>query len=498
MGGAGSVLSPEQTAQLSEDSLLTFHRYHEECKEQELNDAEMYDVLAEKYKSLFEMEQEAKRRKRRKSKGTDSHGSPAVTKTPPPEPFQPDQAHLALMAHDHKEEESLSAELQLVMEELSDMDLGEFDQTYTQSLVKKVFNVDKYDRLHKKGRKGSLTPTDEATSHATEVATHGVFHCNICNICFDNKTVLDVHIEHSELHKKNIRERERRLEDAHNEAVRLTALAKNVMNALYMGLPVEQEHVDVTKFSPGSYEAVVAAIEAKDQHHREVRQKWKRGMDKILHRRLCEKFSDHLQTRINVPRGVELLYEGSKYFHRTKTTYDLRYLLHTGIDVVEIVPHYVPFNHDTSTLAESPTQVFLACKRIYLNYTELVKSFFGYNITHTELTDDLHIGEAPILLHEKGAFHDAEIQAMDIFVTNRLKLHKSHTADDALFFDLHGISHDTLIKELPKRLNPVPIEVEVIANIWRIHGEHQPPTPQNNDTGSGKDGGTPAATEAGP
>jgi hypothetical protein len=488
MGGSSSVLSPEQTALLSEDSLLTFHRYHEECKENDLSDAEMQEVLTEKYRSLFEIEQEAKRRNRRKNKGMDSHGSPATAKSPPPDPFQPDQAHLALIAHDHQEEESLSAELQLVMEELSDMDLGEFDQTYTHTLVKKVFNVDKYDRLHKKGRKGSLTGDEVAGQAATDVAAHGVFHCNICSIFFDTKVVLDMHIDHSELHKKNVREREKRLEDAHNEAMRLTALAKKVMNALYMGLPVEQDRIDLTKFTPGSYEAVLASIEAKEQQHREVKQKWKRGLDRILHRRMCDKFSCHLQTRINVPRGIELLYEGSKYFHRTKTTYDLRYLLHTNLDVVEIVPHFVPFNHETCTLAESDTNVFLACKRIYLNYNALVKAFFGYNITHTELTDDLHVGDAPILLHEKGAFHDAEIQAMDIFVTNRLKIHKSHTADDALFFDLHGISHDTLIKEVPKRLTPVPIEVDVIANIWRIQSEQQPPTPQLVGTGSGQDG----------
>jgi hypothetical protein len=45
--------------------------------------------------------------------------------------------------------------------------------------------------------------------------------------------------EYSDLHRKNAKEREKRVEEAHNEAMRLTALAKNVMKALYMGLPVK-------------------------------------------------------------------------------------------------------------------------------------------------------------------------------------------------------------------------------------------------------------------
>jgi hypothetical protein len=207
------------------------------------------------------------------------------------------------------------------------------------------------------------------------------------------------------------------------------------------------------------------------QEHRkkEARAKWKHSVDKVLHRRMCEKFTHHLMTRMNVPRGVELLYEGSKYFHRTKSTYDLRYLYHSLYDLIEIVPHYVPYNHDTSTVEEGETNKFLAAKRIYLRHSEVVKAVFGYNITHTDLTDDLHVGEAPIMLNTKGSIHDMEVQAMDLFISNRLRIHKSHKPDDALFFDLHGIAHDTLVKELPRRFAPAPVDVEVIANIWRLY-----------------------------
>jgi hypothetical protein len=66
-------------------------------------------------------------------------------------------------------------------------------------------------------------------------------------------------------------------------------------------------------------------------------------------------------------------------------------------------------------------------------------------------------------------------------VSNRLKIHKSHTPDDALFFDLHKINHDILIKELPRRFAPVPIDPEVVKNIWRqrIEAASKPPSSNN-------------------
>lgn len=470
--------------QLSDESLQEFYRYQEDCEGQGLSEEDMFYLCEKKFNELLAHDKATAASKEPTQAKKDRRDLTIETRPmSSSDRFKPDKAHLAMMEHDHAEEESLSIELQALLTDADDLDLADFDQTYTQALVRKVFALDKYDHLQRIGMKEAL-PHDNDTGgghshsngHHEEEEQHDSFLCRLCHICFDSKSALQSHFDFSELHRKNSKMREKRVEEAHNEAVRLTALAKNVMKALYMGLPIKPSPVHADHppaqrklVAAGSYEAILQEIEDKEQHHKEVQGKWKHALDKILHRRLCEKYTHHLMTRINVPRGVELLYEGSKYFLRTKTTYDLRYLHHNTHDVIEIIPHYVPYNHDSSTLEESDTNTFLAAKRIYLRFTEVVKAVFGFNIKHTELTDDLHFAEAPHVLTAKGSIHDMEVQAIDLFISNRLRIHKSHTADDALFFDLHGIAHETLLKELPRRFAPAPVDLEVIANIWRTY-----------------------------
>lgn len=466
---------------------------------------EMYEVLKKKYTELLDLEKAAHEKAtntgdhgRRGSHNGDNHhghhaghhdhtgehhghshgadhsGGKPSRHTTPPGKHKP----TILLEHEYDaqiqqaEEDVLSHEMQLVMEDITDLGLGDFDHTYTTTLVHKVFNVDKYEHLHN----GTKAEDSGEHHYGRNNEQHDAFHCHVCAIHFESKQDLDVHYEHSDLHRKNLKNREKRLEDAHTEAIRLTALAKNVMNTLWAAIPIKEEVVQEVH-PVGSYDAVVAALNAKEAHHSHVRYQWKHALDHVLHRRLVNKFSKMLETRINVPHGVEMMYEGSKYFYRNKTTYDLRYLLHVGHNILELVPHYVPFNHDKSVLEEEASENggFIACKRIYLDYNELIKAFFGYNIAHTELTEGLTVGEAPHMQKLKGSFKCAEVAALDVYVTNRIKIHKSHGHGDALFFDLHGINHEILLKELPKRFAPVPVELEVIRNIWeqRTDGVHK-------------------------
>jgi len=390
---------------------------------------------------------------------------------------------------DPMDEEKMSYEMQMVMDEVSDLHLGDFDKNYTTNLVHKVFNNDKYDRLHKPksrdeqddlsghghGHSGHHNPHVHHNAHASqhthadEQHQHETTHeCFVCSMFFDSEQALDFHTDYSDLHRTNLHLREKRLEAAHMEAIRLTGLARKVMHSLYKSLPAVTEKPSKLQAQPGdSYDAVVAVINAQEAHHVEVQSRWKRALDRVLHRNLAKRFARILETRINVPKGVEMMYEGSKYFHRTKSTYDLRFLQHEHHRIFEIIPHFIPFDHATGTLAATDTASFIPAKRIYLNYDELLKAFFGYNIVHPGLTaGPTNLGTAPHMEQVKGAFHSAEIRALAIFVSNRLKIHKSHTVDDALFFDLHKVNHDMLIKELPRRFAPLLIEADVVRNIW--------------------------------
>ncbi len=399
------------------------------------------------------------------------------------------------------DEEKMSYEMQMVMDEVSDLHLGEFDKNYTADLVHRVFSSDKYERLHKPR---SRDDHDDHKSHrhghssgCAEEAHETAFECHVCSMFFDSEQSLDFHCDYSDLHRANLHLREQRLEAAHKEAIRLTGLARKVMKTLFDTLtstataaevtepPAEKAEKLVLPAQPTNYDTVVAAINAQEAHHHEIQHKWKRALNKVLHRNLAAKFAHILETRINVPTGVEMMYEGSKHFFRTKSTYDLRFLHHETYRIFEIVPTFVPFNHETSELETTDPAAFVPAKRIYLNFDELMKAFFGYNIVQSGLTEGpTNLGTAPHMEQVKGTFHAAEIYALALFVLNRLKIHKSHAPDDALFFDLHKVNHDMLIKELPRRFAPVPIEPEVVRNIWvqRIEDAKKPPVLEKRKT----------------
>ena len=508
MGATGSVLSPQLANQLTEENLIKFDHYHKECEAQNLTPMDLYSLLSSKYNELVALEKakhgvhhvhhtrtsEADNEdddadvKEPKEDHHDHHGAPKH-RVPVMMSDEEFASHML-----QKEQDVLSHEMHLAMDDIKDLHIGDFDNDYISNLVKRVFNVtDKYERFHRppprKPRISAVsTPNNELandTAHnAHATVTHSaedgatehhhddedpdqLHECHMCSICFDSHASLDVHMEHSDLHRKNLKLREKHFEEAHAEAIRLTGLAKNVMNTLYLSLPAQEEPKPKTQKQRAAAAALAADPEA--LHHKQVVGRWKKAMDSVLCARLHDKFVRILETRLDMPRGVELIYEGSKYFHRTKTTYDLRYMLHTSSEILEIVPHFVPYNHERSELEDltvAGAKSVIASKRIYLRYNEVVKAFFGYNIKHTELTDDLELGNAPLTLNEKGSIKRAEITALDIFITNRIKIHKSHGPEDALFFDLHKINHDTLLKELPKNFYPVPVGVDIITNIW--------------------------------
>jgi hypothetical protein len=193
MGASASLLTPEIALQLTEPSLQEFYRYQEECEGQGLNDEDMFYMCEKKFNELLEIDKEAAAKsasatkKKEKTPSETRHNS--VT-----EDFKPDREHLAMMQHDHSEEESLSIELQAILTDANDVDLAEFDQTYTQVLVKKVFDLDKYDRLHRKGIRGNGADTNGTTTPEEGEEQHDTFMCRLCHICFESKTVLESHL----------------------------------------------------------------------------------------------------------------------------------------------------------------------------------------------------------------------------------------------------------------------------------------------------------------
>jgi hypothetical protein len=567
MGASGSVLSPELALQLSEQHLLEFNTYQEEIEELELTPMEKYSLLSSKYTELVALEKaHADHIQAMIASGETAAMEAELAK------FNVAKHHRAVvMLQEHelteqlnrKEQEVLSHEMQLAMDDIKDLNLGDFDSVYTSALVQKVFHVDNFDYMHpltkSKGAKSKgphyassrTSPRDEEddeeaaaaalAAHADEVTPpaaggggggggsaavaagavggtsssataavggaggaadgrrgsgsrcrsksegaeevpHEVHECHLCSMSFETHALLDVHMEHSDLHRKNLKLREKRIGEAHKEAIRLTNLAKNVMHTFYMN--IASNELDPEAVAAAATAARTATpdgtsppakrptkrVDPEKEHHKAVRAHWKKAMDTVLHNRLVKQFEHLLETRIDLPRSVEMLHHTSKYFYRNKTTYDLRYFKHTNHDTLEIIPHFIPLNHETGfldpTVAAGGGSGFLACKRIYLRFNELEKAFFGYRIRHTELTDEVTVADAPTVLSSAGSFKRVETNALGIFVTNRIKIHKSHAHEDALFFDLHGINHDILLKSAPETIRPMPLTVKKIEQIW--------------------------------
>ena len=465
MGSASSILPPDLEKDLSDESLEAFYELHRECEG--MSPDLQCEILTKKYKELVEIDSRTHKNgksaqgvHRRGSKQHDAseidqhvphQTSPQTYRKKKPEEPEHHWVPTELKESELMDEEKMSYEMQMVMDEVSDLHLGDFDQTYTTDLVTKVFNGDRYERLtHPKSRDEKHAEQEQlhhhdhahhdgphSATHSPRLAhpphhsTHNTHHnkhdthshgpehedvhdityeCHICTMFFDSESTLDFHTHYSDLHKKNLHLREKRLEAAHKEAIRLTGLAKKVMATLYHTLPVVAEktrkrHTPAPAAAPGDgYDAVLAQINAQETHHAEVQARWKSALNKVLHRNLTHKFARILETRINVPTGVEMIYEGSKYFFRTKTTYDLRFLQHESHRVFEIIPTFVPFNHETGQLESLETSAYIPAKRIYLNYDVLLKSFFGYNIVTAELTSGpTNLGSAPHMEHLKGS-----------------------------------------------------------------------------------------------
>lgn len=318
MGSSSSIMiSKQASAQLSRQSLDEFNKYRLECVQypNKLNSLKIYTKLTCKYEELIEKDNNSIITS---SIIIDDATSLEVNKTNEKE----------LIEKEIFVEEIKKKIKEFEEEPQSQNELCDNEGEYFGEMLDGLFLGDK---------------NHEKIANENKV-TKDLYHCELCSISFDSKSIFQTHYQKSYLHAKNKRLIENQRLEVQYELERLHGVAEEVANTIYSYK--DTNIIDQTSISKS-------------------KMLWKRATDIVIGKHLLMKFTERLSNRIDLPWGIELIFSGSKYFHKTKQTYDLQYFLHAKYDVVEIIPHIIPFLHTENQLIDTNIESFISCSHIY-------------------------------------------------------------------------------------------------------------------------------------
>lgn len=237
--------------------------------------------------------------------------------------------------------------------------------------------------------------------------TTGQYTCAVCQLNFDNRVDLDVHLEHSPLHAINLKIRQEIYQGTIAEAERLGKLAKMAISKMMSNNNNGGQSGDKSSNHPMN-------------HHEELQHRWKRAINKVISNRLKQHYMPIIEELFDTPTGVKMLYAGEKIFYQTKSHLDIHIYLHIAMDIVEIVIHTLPNRkqrvkskqrvaqeireHDahvhesitgTDNVLEEHTSDYLKpfihpLTRLYLDFTILVPMVLGIDRQESGLHLDSH------------------------------------------------------------------------------------------------------------
>eukprot|EP00601_Ochromonadales_sp_CCMP2298_P032573 CAMPEP_0173325068 /NCGR_PEP_ID=MMETSP1144-20121109/289_1 /TAXON_ID=483371 /ORGANISM="non described non described, Strain CCMP2298" /LENGTH=229 /DNA_ID=CAMNT_0014269195 /DNA_START=25 /DNA_END=714 /DNA_ORIENTATION=- len=204
MGSGSSVLSPELAGKLEPQNLEKFYQLRSECAAQDMGAGDTYSHMTILYNEMLTEQDEKKA-------------------------LEDGTANLLVreMSTEHKfEVEAFLRELKETLDEkdqaLFNLTAGDDFNSFTVDTVKKIFLVDD-DKLHKPD-KHKLLPQE---------VHEGEFNCHLCSTFFDSRHDMDLHVDHSDMHRRSLALRAHKIEEAHKEALRLTTMARSIMSSMY-------------------------------------------------------------------------------------------------------------------------------------------------------------------------------------------------------------------------------------------------------------------------
>lgn len=251
----------------------------------------------------------------------------------------------------------------------------------------------------------------------------GIFTCQVCQMDFDSRNNLDIHLSHSSLHAMNLRIRQDIFNGTVQEAERLAALAKMALGK-FIPTPSSVAETASTRTTTTKSPPTSASIKAntttnnnKSNKHKsipyiytkqyDIHHRWKRAINRVIATRLKQQFLPIVEQLFSTPPGIRLLHAGEKYFYQAKAAFDIHIYLHVAIDLVEIVIHTLPSKKiqakqkkkalQQSSSPHSPTQTtsidasfasyINPLNRIYLDYTVLVPLVLGVDKSESTLQE---------------------------------------------------------------------------------------------------------------
>lgn len=461
------MLSPELSKCLTQPSLDRFHRMQVECETKNMTPMEMYVYLTARYEELLQAEKQA----------VNTLDLSAMDQAPPHsmkvvKPSAPKAAashHPLSKQHSNKlEEEYMNKDILNELEESNEFEVHAIYDPYIESVVGKVFSV--VDDPHVQSVVNMLLETGDVHAKTSFVVdnsfvrqVNGVLECTVCRMQFDNRKGLDTHLTHSPIHSVNMKIRQEIFQTTLKEAERLAKLAQLTINKLQ-----------------GKDPAADAETPREEGPEANARLRWKKAANKVICNRLKAQFLPLLEQMCETPAGVKMLHAGSKYFYKSKITFDLHIYQHTAHDIVEVVPHFIPGR-------KQKYASIVAFPRIYLDYRTLIPLVLGMDITNSRLSMQAHAVSATILptsnnfasgvtsrvvamtASSEGEGGDGNLsktieQALTSFVLNHLHVvHEAKSSTYALIFDSDGIENNPVVQK-PAEVRPVPISIDKIKS----------------------------------
>ncbi len=318
------------------------------------------------------------------------------------------------------------------------------------------------------------------------------FECKLCKKIFDTKNMLETHYAYSQMHAKNIQERDAKFVLAYKNAERLAKLARDTVSCFK------------DKVAAGK-----AMKRCKADGFMSLNQyRWRHAVSKTIDRFLATHYEQVLETLSFTPfdsKDVKLLYSGTKLFWRVKSTFSIHIYLHVVSDTVEIIPQLLPnlevvtdekgerSRHET---VQSVIERSKVSKRIYLCHRMLKDMLFGLpkslvDAGTSEAT--VHATPAPVFdplaappeyvsddEDEEAAAKMAPIitesvdDALGLFVLNRIRVDYQGAQDgsvelrNALFFDAASKADTPVLDYVPRNMAPVPVETAKIYQQWEV------------------------------
>lgn len=199
----------------------------------------------------------------------------------------------------------------------------------------------------------------------------GVFECHVCHKKFNSKGMLELHNTHSMLHKDALVKREQDFTTALKDAERLVNVVKIAVTHLRTQLET-------------------ANAEDQDENRTPTQIRWRRAMRKLAMQTMTKRFKDFLAKMAAAnfcSPDITMLYQGSKFFWRVKSTFSVAMYHHIKHDCVELIlqqlPSAIATKLNSNNMDDQESQTELSYKlmrkaelpltpRIYLRYSTIL------------------------------------------------------------------------------------------------------------------------------